>query len=165
MLKLSVRATVPDGLAQPTKIFDMMGQALDRVAKIVQRIEQDIVGNWKNKPDMVIKDTSTQGKIARWIGPEGENRIIWVWVTKGTEEHDIPSKKDYMTFHRDYTPKTFKGFHGGPGTYSGPRVKKRLVKHPGAEPRNFEDDITRQVAPQFNKEVISARNEGVSKYG
>ena len=131
---------------------------------------KDIVQNWEHKPKFIAKTVVRKGEIALIARAAGKNAKIWHYVSRGTRPHDISAKPGKrLAFmwggHGSYQPKTSPGpYWGGPGTVRGGTLHRpQTVRHPGTEPRLFEEEVARVEGPRFQGRVSAAIRRGKRK--
>ena len=132
--------------------------------KLIKDFEK-VVANWDNKPQFKAKK-SIGKDIVVYVFPTGPNAKYWIWTSRGTKPHKIKAKPGgVLVFPTGYTPKTSPSgpSYGGPGKSSGETVFATEVKHPGTEPRKFEEDIGKKANKWFKKEIENAMRRGARK--
>lgn len=140
---------------------------MDAVVKphFIEQFEE-IVADWKHKPDFKARKYIRADSIQISVYPAGEHKLIWKYVSRGTKAHDIPIKnKPWLVFkdRGSYRPKTRPGsgiagpsFRGPGRVVGGQWVKKKLVKHPGSKPRKFEEWIADREKDWYSREMENA---------
>lgn len=125
-------------------------RVLSKTGKDFREGFEQSVDGWEHQ---VKFDTQTQinGRQARVI--VGTNDEIYGYVNHGTKPHDIrPKNKGRLNFRTGYRAKTRRGsLRSGPGGASGGWVSAKKVKHPGTEPRNFDEEVVRRTKPKFER--------------
>lgn len=129
-----------------------------------------IVASWKpeNKPKFKARKFIRPDSISVDVFPTG-NTEIYMFVTKGTKRHKIPSVpksgvgKDFLFFRwagpGSYKPKTGpRGKFRGPGRVSAgaPLVRMKQVDHPGNKPRDFEGVIRKRNLKWWRRTMENA---------
>jgi len=123
------------------------------------------VENWEHQPDFEARNYIKIDSISITVFPAGENKKIWVFVSKGTKPHKIPKvpkTKGFLFFPwggpGSYVPKTTtSGGYGGPGTVNNPEMTaRRQVDHPGTEARNFEKHIREDFKDDYSRIMENA---------
>jgi hypothetical protein len=125
---------------------------------------EEVVGNWKNKPKFEGRKFITADAIRVSVFPQGPNKEIYKYVTKGTRRHPIPKTPKVngsLVFvwggPGSYKPKTAPGGKwGGPGIATGKLTFRKQVQHPGNKPRDFEGFIRKREEPWFTKTMENA---------
>lgn len=125
----------------------------------------DVVSDWKNRPDFIIEVKLSKREIETVVRLR-KNRIasrIFRYVDEGTEgPYPIPkvpktndSRPPFLAYRQGYQPKTLPiaQAHVGPGTAEGPLVFARQVMHPGIEARNFTATIQEETYPEFRRDM------------
>lgn len=152
---------------KPVKIAAVREEAVKVIDKIAKKIQVDFektTATWHRKPDFQIKREVTDLGLLTTIFTESE---IYGWVTKGTKPHDIvPKNATFLQFPSMFEPKTKPGFIGsGPGRSGGPIAKRDFVRHPGIEPRQFEEAIAKKWEKVYAKEMEAAVARGLKRAG
>jgi len=141
--------------------------ALDEKVKpeLVKRHEE-IVKNWKSKPNFGAKKYLKRDRIEIAVFPTGEHKKIWYYVDLGTRPHPItPKKAPFLQFKwggkGSYVPKTrpypyATVVRGGGYVRNAQTVRMLKVNHPGSEGRHFTRQIAEDVQPDFKREVENA---------
>ncbi|HKZ42221.1 MAG TPA: hypothetical protein VJ044_14760 [Candidatus Hodarchaeales archaeon] len=95
------------------------------------------------------------------------NDQIYQWLNDGTPPHDIPAKDDgLLSFQVGYTSKTVPGsLTTRAGSKFGPRIRKKIVHHPGFEARDFDKMIEEEYRPRFKKLAEEAMRNAARKCG
>ena len=108
-----------------------------------------LVRDWKHKPDFGIRATiRNKEEFGVWVYPKGANADIYRWVTLGTPPHMEYSPFTLMSFLSRYNPRTRPlKLESGTPWYLPPRVKTRIVHHPGIRARVFEYPLAQKVGP------------------
>ena len=118
-----------------------MEAALEETGKAMIRDFKRTVATWEHKPDFQI-----MGKVFK-VGSRvvsitvGTDDEIYGYVSLGTRPHIIqPRSKPTLLFRQGYRAKTKPGrFLSKPGGAYGDWVAAKEVRHPGNEPRGFEE--------------------------
>ena len=95
------------------------------------------------------------------VAPE-ENGDIWTLVNNGAPPHDIAPTVEggLLTFQSGYTAKTTPGVIGsGQGGKFGPKVKRKIVHHPGHVGRKFTVAIQNKWLPKFRSMAEAAMRD------
>ena len=127
-------------------VLDELNKTLNnKIKPPLLKSHTDIVKNWEHKPVFKAQKKVTSAKISVVVFPTGENKEIWEFVDKGTKPHIItPKNAKLLSFKTNYKPKTLarpaRTVSGG-GKSTGSRVVAKSVRHPGSEPRKFEEII------------------------
>lgn len=131
-----------------------------------------IVENWDEPPYFVSGAEIEGGDLIVSCRPEGPFAKKWIWVSQGVAGRKITAKnKPFLVFPHSsgWTPKTkpagARASYGGPGTNTGPIVKKKSVNWPGIKPRNFERAWLNWSRFWFSKEVRAVIREATRKLG
>lgn len=140
-------------------------KGLDNVGKALVKSHERIVRDWKTEIKFKSRRIVTPRKISVVVFPTGENAKIWIFVDKGTDEHEIKPKKPGGTLvfrwggKGSYTPKTMakpaRTVAGG-GTVRGPIVYRKKVDHPGSEGRDFSGQIAKTGQRMYRNEIENA---------
>lgn len=131
-----------------------------------------IVAPWKeeNRPSFKAIKRITRRFVSLYVSPRGPGKKIWEWVSiTGTREHDIPVKDaKWLRFiwggPGSYKARTTRsGGYKGPGMPTGTWRKRKIVRHPGFEPRNFETWIGRWYKRPYRRKIENAFRRGIRK--
>jgi hypothetical protein len=144
---------------------------LDTVVKrkLVQEHEK-IVKDWTSDVGFAARKVIKPDSISVYVFPTGKDKMVWIYVDKGTKPHTITAKKaPRLAFQMrtsggkpvrgGYTPKTLPGVVVAGGGYVRPPktlVRPYAVDHPGNEPRGFTLAIAEDFLPFFRKEMENA---------
>ena len=113
--------------------------ALQEGGKSIMSDLEGATATWEDKPQFEIQGPFLKGKeLSVRVAPR-TNVEIFTYVNDGTPPHMIfPRKGKFLSYQRDFTPKTHVGsLSSGPGGKSGPYVNRLGVAHPGIEARKF----------------------------
>ena len=117
--------------------------ALQEGGKSIMSDLKGATATWQNKPQFEIqgpflKKQGNGSVLFIWVAPT-TNVEIFEYVNNGTQPHMIfPRKGKFLSYQRDFTPKTQPwSLSSGSGGKSGPYVKRLGVTHPGIEARMF----------------------------
>lgn len=127
---------------------------------------------WNHQPAFPRNFFSTVDQIGIEVIPDGENKKIWKFVSRGTKTHYITGKgasrgRPILYVKGGiggYTPRTQPGdVYGGPGNYdmSG-TFYTSIVHHPGIEARQFEEAIADGIEDTFVELVQRAIDGAVT---
>lgn len=126
-------------------------RVLDKTGKdFLEGFDQSVDG-WEHEVRFGVQ-SEINGRQARVI--VGTDDEIYGYVNHGTKPHDIkPKRKGRLSFRTGYRAKTRRGsLRSGAGGASGPWVStKKTIKHPGTEPRNFDEEVVRRTKPKFER--------------
>lgn len=134
-----------------------------RLAPVIISAMQAKVADWIHQPDFIMREYNDGSRIGIWVGPVGENRKYWAWVSLGAKGKTYTMKEKKMRFRSKYVPKTQSGnyFFKGGGQYSGEHVYVKVVHWPGIAPRFLEANLIRiggreyqAVAQQCAKDAL-----------
>ena len=133
-----------------------LGAGMDSIVKphFIAESEKR-VANWNHKPEIKARKFIKADSLSINVYPAGPNKKYWLWTSKGTKRHDIPSAgPGFLAFQLGYQPKTAKsgGGYGGPGIATGPwRSGVMQIDHPGTTPREFEKYILAENKQWFSR--------------
>lgn len=121
---------------------------------------------WKHKVKFVIVKAipTNLGRVEILVGSDDE---IYRYVNEGTRAHVIlPKRALRLRFKGTYTAKTVPGvIDARAGGASGADVFSAGVIHPGTQPRNFDDAITKLWQKRFKRRMEKAMREAVKVSG
>jgi len=143
-------------LALLTGIHEVQREALKDYKAITE--------TWEHK---VVWDTA----ISLMGGPTiiiGSDDQILRWLNDGTPPHDIPKRRGAKTlkFQSGFIPKTSPGWIGSrKGGKSGDYVKRKRVRHPGFEARNYEKVLGDKWKPRFKRRMEQAMRDAAKASG
>lgn len=126
---------------------------------------------WKNPVDISFTDEITSDAITLDVFPSGGGAKYWLWVSRGVQGHPIPIGGPRQGFSRGYTPRSRKsgkyrkalsiyrytpkttawGAYGGPGLRTFSHYQRYVPWWPGIAPRNFEEAVAAEMAPQYQR--------------
>ena len=138
-----------------------------RVKPRGKRYPKKVVSNWsaEHRPDFQGTFFEGRNEMGMYVYP-WKNRWYWIWISLGTEgDYEIVAKNaPYLVYRQTYVPKTRPGgLYGGPGTETGPIVRRRQVIHPGIEARLFELDWADDADTWFPQMMHDALLRGLAK--
>lgn len=122
---------------------------------------------WSDQP---VFDTSVIGVTPgskRIVGAHTTEHQKYVWVVKGTPPHVIVAKNARtLAFSSDFVPKTQPGIIGsGTGFVGDVNMFPKAVNHPGTTPRNFDQDIAKDMERPFFEIMEAAMNRAAQASG
>ena len=124
--------------------------------KRMLRKAESFVKDWDHKPDFKVKDQSTKGNWSIRLYITGPNKQYWTWTSRGTKPHTIKPRNAaslvFVTGNRPKTSPPGKRKRGGKRT----KVFAQVVRHPGTDPRLFEEQIAQYSMPTFQKSTSKA---------
>jgi len=143
-----------------------------RIKPVLVKSHEKIVEDWDSNVGFAARKVIRSDSIAVYVFPTGEDKMVWIYVDRGTKPHKIEAKNAprlafWMTtkggkpVRGGYEPKTLarpaRTVAGG-GYVREPKalVTPKAVDHPGNEPRNFTQQIARDIEPFFKKEIENA---------
>lgn len=151
--KITVKPIIPRDLGLDEKsINKAVENALTQSALAIKADFGVTTQTWKNKPVFTIE----KGAYSRIVSTDN---MIFLFVDAGTKPHIIrPKKAKALAFQGGpYTPKTrvnqIASYNGGP---SGDVVKRKEVKHPGTEAREFAKAIGKKWEAEWPKQMDRA---------
>ena len=133
--------------------------ALNEGGKSIISDFKGATATWEHRPEFVIRGPflkKSGGNSVLWIRVEPSTYIdIFTYVNNGTQPHLIlPRKGKYLTYKRDFTPKTEAGsLFSRPGGKSGSYTRRLGVAHPGSEARNFTVISAANHQPWWNSRI------------
>ena len=113
---------------------------------------------WEHKPKFEKLFQLSQGQAGVFVGTDDE---IYGYVNDGTKDHWVePVNASALAFNALYSAKTSPGRIGSsPGGPMGPVVFSKGHEVSGIEPRNFDEDIQKQMQPRFKRKMEQAMRE------
>lgn len=129
---------------------------------------EEIVADWKHKPDFKARKYIRADSIQIAVYPAGEHKLIWKYVSRGTRRHKIRAKNaPFLVFpwggKGSYRPKTRPSsgiagpsFRGLGKVVGGKTVRFKEVDHPGNKPRKFEEWIADREKDWYSREMENA---------
>lgn len=138
-----------------------MLRALEKLGEGMKKDFEKTVETWEDHPEFVIHMSTTKGLLLVEVSTDDE---IYAYVDGGTEEHIIEAAiAPYLVYKKGYTPKTVpRVLSSGPSSYAGPTRRRKVVIHPGTEPRNFAEVVQEEWTPRakkFLEEAIHLANQ------
>lgn len=117
--------------------------------------------SWNHQP-VFESAVSLQGGPQVLVGTDDQ---VYGWVDNGTAPHVI-SGNPMLVYKTTFISKTLPGVIGSrAGGKFGRYTKRKVVSHPGIEPRNFTKEIAKQWKPKFKKMMEDAMRDVVTKSG
>lgn len=155
--------------------FNKGNEILSQLEKTMKGgVKRDLVGeldkvvaDWSNDstPTWEDKFKRSRDSMVLEIFSGGENGMIFQYVDRGTERHDIyPVNAPMLVFALGYEPKTaYRGRYGiGSGTADGPVVVATHVDHPGNTRREFSGKISVGYRATFKRKMKAAMKRGIN---
>lgn len=146
-----------------------MNRALDKTGTAMMRDFRRTVATWEHKPTFrVMAKVFKVGSriVSITVGTDDE---IYGYVSHGTKPHVIRAKPGgVLAFPSGYQAKTKPGrFLSGKGERFGPTVAAKEVKHPGTEPRKFDELVAERHKRlgTLEKNVQAEWNKLIAKSG
>lgn len=124
--------------------------------RLVKKELEKTTATWKGaKPTFDFAIGLRKNDAIVLVAPVGNVEGIrkWIWLDGGTKPHPIKAKNVPNLIFRDgrgFTPKTkVKVFASGPGANTGQWVKKKEVRHPGIDAREWSKEIVKRRQKKF----------------
>ena len=136
------------------------------VAPALLKTHEDVVSDWKHRPEFRQRVSLTAKRLAVFIFPAGEHKDIWIYVDQGTKPHVIvPKNARMLRFRTGYKAKTAPGagIRGGGGGATGPVVWAKKVNHPGSKARKFSEQIAKDIQPEAARDIENAFRRGARR--
>lgn len=154
-VKIQIEGIFPKRANYPADIYPKVISALESALRgpVKQRLVREFEGRaagWEHKP--AFKETAFHGGsqlMSITVGPFGNNKRIWIFVSGGVQRHRIPkSGRTRMRIRggiRGYSSHTTAAGSTGRGSSYNDSATffAYEVDHPGIQARNFEADIKR----------------------
>jgi len=148
------------------KVKDVRLRILNELRKEGRAVKRELektTATWEGtKPTFTFAIGLTTGDAIVLVGPAGNPKGAqkWVWLDEGTKPHTIKAKNaPNLTFRHGsgFKAKTkVKTFSSGPGANTGPWIRKKEVKHPGIEPREWSEEVAKLRQKQFARRLSKA---------
>lgn len=153
---LAMEAIVDELKFNPQMLIVELDRLLKETAAHAKEMYLQATATWDHQPKFWVLGPYRKGDAREVVVepmPGDPNTQIFIWVELGTDSHRIPvSGEADMRFPTEYTPKssprTLTG-RGGGKNWDGPWARRRVVMHPGIEPRNFGYKIAGALRPWF----------------
>jgi len=123
--------------------------------------------NWKEQVEFKIDGPTERGK--DWIVSVGTDNMIWGWVDRGTEEHEIVARKSKDgLLHFQPTPAVI-GTRTRPGSLHSGQIRRgawataRSVIHPGIIARNFSTMVGQKFQRNLYKTATATMKLNIGK--
>lgn len=161
---IEFRFEVTETKVDLTAIWPPLKSAARSSAEDVKKMEEEIVGNWKDKPTFSVQETEADMVVTYELVPVGPSDGILKWraVSRGAEGKTFGPKTaqalvfPYQGKGQSYIPKTTRSTWGGPGVKVGPISRFKKVDWPGIEPRQFEETVMGKYKPTFVSKINAA---------
>lgn len=152
-IKIQVEGIFPSRSNYPADIIPKVMSEMEAALRgpVKQRLVREFEGRaagWTHKPSFKETDFHAGSRIMSvTVGPFGNNKRIWIFVSSGVDRHRIPkSGRTRMRIRGGrggYTPHTnTTGSTGRGSSYNESATFYAYeVDHPGIKARNFEADI------------------------
>jgi len=124
--------------------------------------------NWQEQVEFTIDGPTKRGQ--DWVISVGTDNIIWGWVDRGTEEHEIIARKSKDgLLHFQPTP-AIVGTRTRPGSLHSGQINRgtdwwvaRSVIHPGIIARNFSTMVGQNFQRNLYKETAKTMRLNIGK--
>lgn len=158
-ISVQIKVTVPEIVLDSKLVRDAIHQKMkQKTGPELQREFQKTVTGWENPPRFK-PEYHHVIKLATQVFTDSER---YVYVNNGTPPHVIPAKGGLLRFQTGYRAATSPRVIGSrKPTRFGPVVTARAVRHPGVEPRLFDEVIAMDYADTFAEDVQDAINMAV----
>lgn len=149
-----VTVLVPKGTIFDIERFKYLNRITNsRVSREAKRLYEKTTRTWSRHIAFYIRDSAADDFVE-----VGTNDDLYVMINDGTPAHVIMNKPgNILAFQRQYVPKTIprvlNSYSGGP---RGNFVRTKFVWHPGTDPRNFTEEITKVTDEMFARLKIGA---------
>lgn len=158
-ISVQVKVTAPEVLLNSNVIRDKLEEAMRRqTGPDIKRQFEKTVQGWKNPPEWSQKFTNQANYISVAVWASGANKNQYALVNYGSPAHTItPRRGGLLRFQPGYRAATKpKILSSRAPQRSGEFVTAFAVKHPGFEPRHFDEAVAEDIAPRFVKDVQDA---------
>ena len=156
-----------------TTIFaKSMRKTLEKLAKQALADFELTTENWQEQVEFKIDGPYTRGKDLHIA--VGTDNIIWGWVDRGTEEHEIVARRSKDGLLHFQPTQRLVGTRTRPGSLSSGQIRRgswvtaRSVTHPGIEARDFTgiimDNFQKRALIAFQKDIIKDIQK-IKRYG
>lgn len=144
------------------------------VLPVARELAEERVVGWRTPPEFVSGVTVNNTGIYGLIIPTGPGAVNWIRVSRGVEGHWIQVQKTAtyrgyggykpaLRLNR-YVPSSIPGeAYGGVAFRLPPTGYRRRVWWPGIQPRNFEEDIVKDLRPIYYPIIRTAVARGVRR--
>lgn len=164
-------------------VRDEVKKRLEPIAERHVRSRQEVVANWRHRPDFgkqiritpdTIMLTITIRNRNQSLGEDSDATIgdLWKWLDQtGTKPHRIPKEGVTLLAFQWGGPGSYISKTGAaPARHSGPGIVRNAkdffafsIEHPGFPPRHFSEDINRDLKRPFDNAVNAAYRAGLKK--
>jgi hypothetical protein len=151
-----------DSIARKEIKAAMDGRIKPALVKSLEKVVED----WEHQPGFQGRLAMKQDKIAVYVWPTGDDKMIFIYVDKGTKPHRMPAVDGKLMVFQlggTYVPKTMakpaRTVVGGGKVVGGVKTfttKRKAYVHPGSEGRGFTEQIAKDIAPFFKREIDAA---------
>lgn len=151
-----IRSTLRQDLATLDKqVKAELRKELTKQGKYLLEQFQDIVSDWKHKPNFRLQVRIQRNRMTITVFAQGQNADIWKYVDEGTKAHVIrPKGKKPLRFKGGYVPRTTPiAEYGGLGKATGNWTSAKQVYHPGTKAREFTVTIGDEFQPLFSSVI------------
>lgn len=146
-------------------MFAVMLKYMNYLADEIKADFEETVRTWEQKPEFKVTASKSLFKIKIKVETPDE---VYMWVSKGTEPHIIEAvNAETLAFrYGDYGPKTSPDrIPAEQGHDRGDMIYPRRVRHPGIEPRNFDEQIREKWEGLFAKYLEGMFSEVAQRSG
>lgn len=154
MPKRQVRSTLRQDVIRMDKAAKQaIRKEAQKQGKELLAMFQDIVSDWKHKPNFRLQVRIMPSRITLTVYATGQYKDIWKYVDEGTSPYIIrPKRGKVLRFRTGYIPRTTPiAEYGGAGRYTGGWMSAKQVRHPGIKARKFTVTIGKEFQPLLSK--------------
>lgn len=164
-IRVSVKLTVPDKVLNPQNVIDEIAKTQrNKTAPEVQKLFKHTVEGWQNPPTFAHRQRIRPDEIAVTIYTAfGRNTEQYALVNAGAPPHEIHpiNSGGWLRFQRGYRSSTRpRLLYSRAHQRYGPFSAARMVRHPGFEAREFDQEIAEQYQDTFQNDMQQAVNRG-----
>lgn len=156
MVSININVSVPKKLFLDVDFVNEITEIMKKeVAPDLKHLFRGTTNGWSEKPSWRQKLTQRSSEISMEVWTEDEKYGL---VNAGSPAHTItPRKGGFLRFKPGYRSATTAGSLISRRAYrSGNPVTTMSVKHPGFEPRRFDELISQEYDPKFRESVQKA---------
>jgi hypothetical protein len=156
-----VKAVLPPKF-DPKKLMQDIADEMDKFAPYLVNDFERVTRSWKGDKPNFVPIRVKKGPVdmileVRVTGGKGKDK--WKWLDQGTKPHVIrPKRPGYpLRFKTGYQAGSKPGtLFTSSGSYTGPEVRAKSVRHPGNAARKWTELIVKNNQPSFERWMINA---------
>ena len=156
-MPLKIKAFIPPPTLRNKSYYNArLQQAYERFRRLLEQDLDSFTRDWASQPFFEIRRETTRDDFTISVSTDDP---VFNWVDRGTRPHYISARNDDrpLRFSQEYAAATQPGsLRSQRPEYSGGKVSKFIVYHPGIEARGFSEELVRERERDFQRLMLEA---------